>query len=615
MPGDETHLFSERLSPQLSLSATLAAAAPSDSVSLPGVVRGLRGVAAVTAWVAIGVGVVTIEGWASDNVTLKSVLPGLVPMNPMTAVCFILCGAAVWLLRAEPVPTARRRAAQAMAAVVILIASGRLANLASPATFPATDLALFAARIRAAAHASTTPGRMAALTASLFTLLATALALLDVRSLPRHQSLRVGQVLTLAAGFGSLLAVCGYIYGAFTPEGVTAFKSMSLHAAVLFLTLSVGTLCLRPDRGLMAILTRRNPAGEMARRLIPAAIVLPLLAGVARLIGIQHGYFPPLFGDALLVTGCAVAFTGLAWWNLSVLGRLDILRERTEYGLRQAEAVYHSLVETLPQNIFRKDLDGHFTFGNRNFCNTLGTSPRELVGKCDLDFFPEPLAARYRNDDRDVIDTGRTLDVVEQHVTPDGEKLYVQVIKTPVYGPDGMPIGIQGIFWDVTERKVADEKLRRSREQFDLAVRGSKDGLWDWDVSTNAVYFSPAGKRCWATPTTSSPTALTSGRAGFTPKTASAPSRRSSPTSTASSRSTSWSTGSATRTAASGGSSPAARRCGTDRASPTGWPARTPTSPLGNRPRSSSIARISSSSNPPAPSGRRWTRYAEPMRS
>jgi signal transduction histidine kinase len=50
--------------------------------------------------------------------------------------------------------------------------------------------------------------------------------------------------------------------------------------------------------------------------------------------------------------------------------------------------------------------------------------------------------------------------VVEEHVTPKGEKLYVQVMKTPLFGPDGMAIGIQGIFWDVSQRLRAEEKLK-----------------------------------------------------------------------------------------------------------------------------------------------------------
>src|SRR5262249_57780912 len=50
---------------------------------------------------------------------------------------------------------------------------------------------------------------------------------------------------------------------------------------------------------------------------------------------------------------------------------------------------------------------------------------------------------------------------VEEHVAPKGEKLFVQVMKTPLFSPDGTPVGIQGIFWDVTERMRAEELLKQ----------------------------------------------------------------------------------------------------------------------------------------------------------
>ena len=127
-------------------------------------------------------------------------------------------------------------------------------------------------------------------------------------------------------------------------------------------------------------------------------------------------------------------------------------RRRTERGLRQTEVFYHSLVETIPQMILCKDLDGRFTFANQKFCAELGTTIESIKGKTDFDFFPKQLAEKYRRDDKQVIESGQVLDVVEEHVTPKGDKLYVQVMKTPLYGPDGKAIGIQGIFWDVTER-------------------------------------------------------------------------------------------------------------------------------------------------------------------
>src|SRR3954452_25095173 len=127
-------------------------------------------------------------------------------------------------------------------------------------------------------------------------------------------------------------------------------------------------------------------------------------------------------------------------------------RIRAVRALRETEVIYHSLVETLPQKILRKDLDGRFTFANQRFCSELGCSLKEILGKTDFDFFPRELAEKYRRDDRRVIESGQVLDVVEHHITSGGEKLYVQVMKTPLFGHDGKPIGIQGIFWDVTAR-------------------------------------------------------------------------------------------------------------------------------------------------------------------
>lgn len=136
-------------------------------------------------------------------------------------------------------------------------------------------------------------------------------------------------------------------------------------------------------------------------------------------------------------------------------------RREAEEKLRNSETLYHSLVETLPQNIFRKDRQEKFTFGNQQFCKVLGKPLEEIVGKTDFDFFPPELAAKYQSDDRRVMETGQPYSIVEEHRPPGGKKMFVQVVKTPLYGPDGKINGLQGIFWDITEQRLAEEKIRR----------------------------------------------------------------------------------------------------------------------------------------------------------
>lgn len=140
------------------------------------------------------------------------------------------------------------------------------------------------------------------------------------------------------------------------------------------------------------------------------------------------------------------------------------LRRQAEARVRDSEALYHSLVETLPQNIFRKDLQEKFTFANQQFCRTLGRELKDILGRTDFDFFPAELAAKYQQDDRQVMETGRSHETVEENQPPGGGKLYVQVVKTPLRGAYGQITGLQGIFWDITTQKVAEERVRQAQE-------------------------------------------------------------------------------------------------------------------------------------------------------
>ncbi|MDB6131005.1 MAG: putative sensor protein [Verrucomicrobiales bacterium] len=147
-------------------------------------------------------------------------------------------------------------------------------------------------------------------------------------------------------------------------------------------------------------------------------------------------------------------------------GTVENITERkyAQERLRHSEELYHSLVETLPQNIFRKDLSERFTFANKRFCETMGRTHDEILGRTDFDFFPEEMARKYQKDDRTIMEQGKSLEVIEEHRPPGGEVIYVQTVKTPIYA-DGKIIGLQGIFWDITERKRADERVRKANEE------------------------------------------------------------------------------------------------------------------------------------------------------
>jgi PAS domain S-box-containing protein len=146
-------------------------------------------------------------------------------------------------------------------------------------------------------------------------------------------------------------------------------------------------------------------------------------------------------------------------------------RKRAELALRDSEALYHSLVESLPFHLLRKDTEGRFTFANRSFCAAIKKPLGEIVGKTDFHFYPAEMAQKYHVDDRRVVETGEIFEDIEEHQDPEGEKTYVQVLKAPLLDSRGQIIGVQGIYWDITARKRAEAELGRATAEFRVARR------------------------------------------------------------------------------------------------------------------------------------------------
>ena len=166
-------------------------------------------------------------------------------------------------------------------------------------------------------------------------------------------------------------------------------------------------------------------------------------------------------------------------------------RQAAEMKVRDSEALYHSLVETLPQNILRKDLSERFTFANQQFCKTLDRKLEDIIGKTDFDFFPEEMAAKYQRDDRRVMETGEPFETVEEHQPPGHGKMYVQVVKTPLRGADGQIIGLQGIFWDITKERQMEENLRHSEALYHSLVEVMPQCIFRKDLQGLYTFVNP----------------------------------------------------------------------------------------------------------------------------
>jgi len=149
-------------------------------------------------------------------------------------------------------------------------------------------------------------------------------------------------------------------------------------------------------------------------------------------------------------------------------------RKQMEEKLRASENKYKTLLENLPQKIFYKDKNFAYVSCNENYARDLEIKPEEIAGKTDYDFYPKDLAEKYRADDKRIMESGKSEDIEEKYIK-DGQETVVYTVKTPVGDEQGNIIGILGIFWDIMERKRAEEKEKKLLEEIEGVNRELKD--------------------------------------------------------------------------------------------------------------------------------------------
>lgn len=270
-----------------------------------------------------------LAGWQWNVDVLKRLLPGLIAMNPVTAIGFMLAGAALWLQR-RPTGGPRRGSARWLAGGVLAIGALGLGNSFLDLNL-GFDRILFAARLEADGPL---PNRIAPNTALNFLLLGLALLNLDATT---RRGFRPAEALAGVAGLVALFALIGYAYQVQWLYGVAAFVPMALPTAALFLLLVGGLLAARSHVGLTALLVGESPGGRLFRRLFPAVAGVQIVFGGLALAGARHGLYGSDLAIALLVGANVVVFGGLLAWNARSLHRAEAAR-RGEADERQRHA-------------------------------------------------------------------------------------------------------------------------------------------------------------------------------------------------------------------------------------------------------------------------------------
>jgi PAS domain S-box-containing protein len=182
-----------------------------------------------------------------------------------------------------------------------------------------------------------------------------------------------------------------------------------------------------------------------------------------------------------------------------------------ERALAAANAQLAGVLDAATQiSIIATDVDGMITVFNSGAQVMLGYTAAEMVGKRTPEVIHLPSEVEQRGQEL-TREFGRAIHGFEvfvayaksgrfdrrewTYVHKDGRHLTVNLVVTAVRDPEGKITGFLGVAEDISKRKLSDDALRKSEERFDLAVAGSNDGIWDWDVRTNEVYYAPRFKQ------------------------------------------------------------------------------------------------------------------------
>jgi PAS domain S-box-containing protein len=148
-------------------------------------------------------------------------------------------------------------------------------------------------------------------------------------------------------------------------------------------------------------------------------------------------------------------------------------RRRAEEQLKQAHAFLKSLIDSVPDIIFHKDVEGRYQLVNRTMARFLGKAEEEILDRTDADILPPEEAERILAMDRQVMD-GQISRIHEEVITTaDDRSMVLETVKTPQLAPDGQVIGLFGVSRDITDRIAAENALREKEVARVAAVEAS----------------------------------------------------------------------------------------------------------------------------------------------
>ncbi len=429
----------------------------------------LRRLSSVCVGLAAALSAACLIGWVAGIEVLKGVAPGLPPMKVNAALGYLLVSASLLAYTRSSPRSSLRRAAAALAALAVLIGTATLAEYVFGWKL-GIDQLLFSDR--SIAHAPY-PGRPAANTAVGLVLLGLSLLGWDARVRSWWAS---NAFAWLAAAVG-VLALFGYATGAASLVAFSARQHIALNAAIALSLLALAILLARPQQGEIAVLASDSAAGAALRRLLPAAIGLPLSLALLVLAGQRAGLFSTKAGAWLFASAVAFTYVALAW----------LVAHTSERAERSASSM-RAIVECADEAIFWVTPAGAIQSWNAAAERLYGRTGKDVIG-CPSSVLGSPGWARSRFE---AALAGNSVVVDGQALRRDGAIVEVNAALSPIRRGD-VVLGVACVVSDITERKTAERELSRLAE----AAEYGTDAVFSIDLDGRVQHWNHGAEKLY----------------------------------------------------------------------------------------------------------------------
>ena len=174
-------------------------------------------------------------------------------------------------------------------------------------------------------------------------------------------------------------------------------------------------------------------------------------------------------------------------------------RKNAENELNKQREMFEAVINSIPSRIFWKDLNSVYLGCNPAFAKAAGEEkPDDVIGKNDFDLIWAEEAAKFINDDEQVMRTGQPkLGYDEFYRRPDGNKSWWHTSKTPLKDSDGNIFGILCASEDFTKRIQAEEELVRAHDLLEEAQKIAQLGIFEYVTATQTTVWSEQEHRIY----------------------------------------------------------------------------------------------------------------------